>query len=101
MLNSLAFFNILVTLHLTASDLKDCYDKPDRTSTGLIHAPKDYLIGPVFAAHPQTGSREVTVGNRSLATVKASVLRLLRMSLPLTLILTKSTFDGMKRTRFA
>ena len=29
----------------------------------LVAAPKDYLIGPVFAAVPQTGSREVTIVN--------------------------------------
>jgi len=30
----------------------------------LVEAPKDYLLGPVFAAHPQASSREVTVGDR-------------------------------------
>jgi hypothetical protein len=30
----------------------------------LVVVPKDYLIGPVFAAVPQNGSREVTIGSR-------------------------------------
>ncbi|HYG35612.1 MAG TPA: RepB family plasmid replication initiator protein, partial [Clostridia bacterium] len=29
----------------------------------FVAAPKDYFLGPVFAATPQTGAREVTVGN--------------------------------------
>ncbi|MEI7935191.1 MAG: hypothetical protein WCK27_00750 [Verrucomicrobiota bacterium] len=30
----------------------------------LVLAPKDYFLGPVFAAAKQTGPREVTIGNR-------------------------------------
>ena len=30
----------------------------------LVLAPKDYFLGPVFAATPQTGAREVTVADR-------------------------------------
>lgn len=30
----------------------------------LVLAPKDYFLGPVFAAAPQTGAREVTVSDR-------------------------------------
>jgi hypothetical protein len=29
-----------------------------------IHAPKDFFLGPVFAATPQTGQREIIVGHR-------------------------------------
>jgi hypothetical protein len=29
-----------------------------------VHAPKDFFLGPVFAATPQSGQREVIVGNR-------------------------------------
>jgi len=29
----------------------------------IIAAPKDYFLGPVFAATPQTGAREVIIGN--------------------------------------
>lgn len=30
----------------------------------LVSAPRDYFLGPVFAASPQTGPREVTIGER-------------------------------------
>jgi hypothetical protein len=36
-----------------------------RTKRGLsVLAPKDYFLGPVFAATPQTGARQVTIGDR-------------------------------------
>jgi hypothetical protein len=38
--------------------------KPDRRSTDLIAVPRDYFLGPVFAATKQTGPREVTIGDR-------------------------------------
>lgn len=38
--------------------------KPGNADTRLVKAPKDYLIGPVFAARPQDGSREITIGHR-------------------------------------
>ncbi len=37
---------------------------PENGHVELVRAPKDYLISPVFAAHPQSGPREVTVGER-------------------------------------
>ena len=37
---------------------------PARRRSNLIIAPRDYFLGPVFAAAPQTGSREVTVADR-------------------------------------
>jgi hypothetical protein len=41
----------------------------ERSSLGirrenLVLAPKDYFLGPVFAATPQTGAREVTISDR-------------------------------------
>jgi hypothetical protein len=38
--------------------------KPDRRSTDLVAVPRDYFLGPVFAATKQTGPREVTIGDR-------------------------------------
>ena len=37
---------------------------PEYHSTGLVAAPKDYLLSPIFAATKQTGSREITIGKR-------------------------------------
>ncbi len=38
---------------------------PQRSRAYLVAAPKDYFLGPVFAATKQNGPREVTIGNRS------------------------------------
>jgi hypothetical protein len=38
--------------------------KHEDQSPGLVAAPKDYLIGPVFAAAKQTGPRQITIGER-------------------------------------
>jgi len=35
-----------------------------KCETNLVLAPKDYFLGPVFAATKQTGPREVTIGDR-------------------------------------
>jgi len=47
-----------------ASASQTLTQKPGHTNAELIHAPKDFLIGPVFAAHPQTGPRERKIGER-------------------------------------
>jgi hypothetical protein len=39
-------------------------EKADCHSPGLVAAPKDFLLGPVFAASKQTGPREITIGER-------------------------------------
>jgi hypothetical protein len=38
--------------------------QPNRRIPMLVAAPKDYLIGPIFAARPQMGQRKVVVGDR-------------------------------------
>jgi len=38
--------------------------KTETLRNGLVLAPKDYFLGPVFAATPQSGAREVTIGDR-------------------------------------
>jgi len=38
--------------------------KTECCSIGLVAAPKDFLLAPIFAASKQTGSREVTIGKR-------------------------------------
>lgn len=42
-------------------------DTPEENGAGeriLVAAPRDYFLGPVFAATRQTGPREVTIGER-------------------------------------
>jgi len=48
------------------SDVPSSTQSPalERKKARLVAAPRDYFLGPVFAAAPQMGAREVTIGER-------------------------------------
>jgi hypothetical protein len=49
---------------LTAPASSTHVSATERKNARFVAAPKDYFLGPVFAATPQMGAREVTIGER-------------------------------------